>query len=147
MKIYIATSWQMEGTAILIGQRLREAGHLVDCFCEKQSGRYVFYWLDLVNKENELGNHDAKSFIDDPRVKRAFREEKNWLDWADVCVLIVPSDRSAHLEAGYAKGQGKKLFVLGGFIKGQFDVMYNFADGLYRWEEFDKFLEVLNEAK
>ena len=28
--------------------------------------------------------------------------------------------------------QRKKLFMLGDFPKGEFDVMYGFADGLYR---------------
>ena len=147
MKVYIATSWRMENTAVLLARRLREEGFEVDCFCENRAGRYVFRWPELVDKEEDLKNYDAKSFIDDPRVRRAFKEDKKWLDWADVCVLLLPSGRSAHLEAGYAKGQGKKLYVLGGFIKGEFDVMYNFADGLFRWDRkgFISFLEALKK--
>lgn len=145
MKVYIATSWRMESTAVILAQRLRQEGFEVDCFCEKRAGRYVFHWSEFVDKEEDLKNYDAKSFINDPRVQYAFNEDKKWLDWADVCVLLLPSGRSAHLEAGYAKGQGKKLYVLGGFIKGEFDVMYNFADGLFRWEEFVSFLEALKK--
>lgn len=151
MKIYIASSWQMEGTVILVAQRLREAGHLVDCFCDKNSGRYVFNWNDFFDSKEELKNCDLPELFNRAEVKHevdfAFQEDKNWLDWAEACVLIIPSGRSAHLEAGYAKGRGKKLFILGGFIKGQFDVMYSFADGLYRWEEFNRFLEELKSAK
>jgi len=151
MKIYIATSWRMEGTAILVAQRLREAGYLVDCFCDKSSGRHVFKWDDFSEGKGELENYDLPGLLKRAEVKYevdyAFQEDKKQLDWAEVCVLIIPSGRSAHLEAGYAKGQGKKLYILGGFIKGQFDVMYNFADGLYRWEEFDQFLEVLKKEQ
>ena len=145
MKIYIATSWRMENTAVLLAKRLREEGFKVDCFCEDRAGRCVFHWSELADKKEDIKNYDAKSFIDNPKVQRAFKEDKKWLDWADACVLLLPSGKSAHLEAGYAKGQGKKLYVLGGFIKGEFDVMYNFADGLFRWEEFVSFLEALKK--
>lgn len=30
------------------------------------------------------------------------------------------------------KGRGKKLFIVGEFEKGEFDVMYGFADGMFR---------------
>jgi len=30
---------------------------------------------------------------------------------ADVCVLVLPSGRSAHIEAGWFKGAGKKLII------------------------------------
>lgn len=149
MNIYIATSWAMKKTAVTLAQRLREEDFEVDCFCEEHPihNRYVFHWTEFVDKKEDLQNYDALSFLNDPRTQRAFKEDKKWLDWADVCILIVPSGRSAHLEAGYAKGQGKKLYVLGGFLKGHFDVMYGFADGLFRWEEFDSFLKVLQLSK
>mgnify|MGYP000895361354 FL=1 len=31
---------------------------------------------------------------------------------ADYCVLLLPCGRSAHSEAGWMKGQGKKVFIL-----------------------------------
>jgi hypothetical protein len=46
-------------------------------------------------------------------------------------VLILPSGKSSHLEAGYAKGCGKKLYIIGGFVKGEFETMYGFADGMF----------------
>ena len=149
MKVYIATSWKNATDAILVANRLRQEGHVVDCFCDKNSGRYLFNWNDFFISKKELKNCDLLELLSNPEVKYkvhiAFHEDKKWLDWADVCVLLLPSGRSAHLEAGYAKGQGKKLYVLGGFIKGEFDVMYNFADGLFRWQGFDSFLEALKK--
>jgi nucleoside 2-deoxyribosyltransferase len=66
----------------------------------------------------------------DKRIKQAFDEDRKWLDWCDCCILILPSGKSSHLEAGYAKGQGKKLIIYHakGFPAGEIDVMYNFAD-------------------
>ncbi len=132
MKIYIATSWKMETIARPIADILRKDGHQVDCFCDPSSGRYVFHWSEFVEKEEDLKNYDAISFLYDARTQRAFVEDKRWLDWAEAVVMIVPCGRSAHLEAGYAKGRGKPLFIWGKFPKGEFDVMYGFADGLFR---------------
>ena len=66
-------------------------------------------------------------------VFKAFQEDRKMIDWADAVILILPSGRSSHLEAGYAVGRGKKLFILGGFERGEFETMYGFADGLYRF--------------
>ena len=135
MNIYIASSWKNQGLARLVAEYLRDIGYPVDCFCDPSSGRYVFHWRELVDKEEDLMAHDAISFLCDSRTRRAFDEDKKWIDWSDVVVLVLPAGRSAHLEAGYAKGQGKLLFILGGFSKGEFDVMYGFANGLFRFED------------
>lgn len=147
MRIYIATSWKMENIAKGLTASLRERGHEVDCFCDQSSGRSVFHWSVFVDKEEDLKKYDALSFINEPQVRQAFREDRNWLDWAEAVVLIVPSGRSAHLEAGYAKGRGKRLFIWGDFPKGEFDVMYGFADGLYRIEQAAELFKALQEAK
>ncbi|KKK63940.1 hypothetical protein LCGC14_2989230 [marine sediment metagenome] len=44
-------------------------------------------------------------------------------------LIGLTAGKSTHLEAGYAKGKGKKLIIYSGkFPKGEFDVMYGFAD-------------------
>jgi len=145
MKIYIATSWKMERTAKAVAQWLREAGHEVDCFCDPSSGRYVFHWTEFVGKEEDLKNYDAISFLSDKRTQRAFNEDKGYIDWCDAVVMIHPCGKSAHLEAGYAKGSGKRLYMWGNFPKGEFDVMYGFADGIFRAEDFGALLDILRD--
>ena len=147
MKIYIATSWKMEGVAKAVAQRLRTEGHEVDCFCDPSSGRYVFHWTEFVNTEEELQKYDALSFLADHRTQRAFREDKGYIDWCDAVVMIHPCGKSAHLEAGYAKGSGKKLYMWGRFPMGEFDVMYGFADGIFRLDNFEKLLEAIAKAE
>jgi len=75
---------------------------------------------------------DAIDLLSFSRVQEAFKEDKKWLDWCDTCTLVLPSGKSAHLEAGYAKGSGKELIIFGLFLKGERDVMYGFADNLFR---------------
>lgn len=59
-----------------------------------------------------------------------FEIDKTALDWCDICIMCLPCGKSAHLEAGYAKGKGKKLIIYSfeKFKKGDIDVMYGFAD-------------------
>lgn len=33
------------------------------------------------------------------------------MEWADACVLVLPSGRSSHLEAGWFAGKGKPVAV------------------------------------
>ena len=126
MKIYIASSWKNENTVKYVSSRLREAGHEVDCFADNSTGRYVFHFSEIGDRESL----NAVNFLADERSQRAFLEDKKWLDWCDCVVMVLPAGKSTHLEAGYAKGCGKKLYIFGQFPYGEFDVMYGFADKL-----------------
>ena len=125
MKIYLASSWKNAKLVREIANYLRVFGHEVDDFTDKSNGRFVFSF----DKLPDISSHNAISVLVFPEVKRAFTEDKKWIDWADVVLLLLPAGKSAHLEAGYAKGQGKKLIIYQeGFPEGEFDVMYGFAD-------------------
>ena len=134
MKLYIASSWKLEDLCLSLARLLRDHGHEVDCFCDPSTGRYSFHWSEMVEREEDLARFDQFAFQEDPRSVRAFDEDKKWLDWSEAVVLVLPfkGGRSSHLEAGYAKGQGKRLYVLGQFPPGEYEVMYGFADGIYR---------------
>ena len=139
MRIYIAISWKMAKTALDVSNILKEAGHEVDCFCDDSGGRYVFHFSEV----GDITKLNSINFLEDERSQKAFREDKKWLDWADAVVLLLPSGKSAHLEAGYAVGQGKKLYIVGDFPMGEFDVMYGFADGLYKWGDLTALIKHL----
>ncbi|MCG8400870.1 MAG: hypothetical protein MJA84_04660 [Firmicutes bacterium] len=125
MKIYVASSWRNEQLVRAFAKFLRDAGLEVDDFTDNSRGRFVFHYSELGN----IDELDAINFLKDERSQRAFHEDKKWIDWADALVLILPAGKSAHLEAEYAKGRGKKLVIWQqAFPKGEFDVMYGFAD-------------------
>ena len=134
-KIYIASSWKNQQEVIDLAVYLENQGFEVDAFCRSTDKRYAFHWSELVDDEKDLQDYDAIGMLADPRTQRAFREDKKWLDWADTVVMLMPCGRSSHLEGGYAKGQGKRLYLYGQFPKGEFDVMYGLADGLIRTED------------
>jgi len=125
MNIYLASSWKNALDVEEWQKILMEEGFHVDAFCNDESGRYVFHFSEI----GDPSKLNAINFLKDERAQEAFKEDKMWLDWADVCLLILPAGKSSHLEAGYAKGQGKKLIIYQDeFPYGEFDVMYGFAD-------------------
>lgn len=135
MKIYLASSWKNQNAVLNLAGIFEKEGFEVDAFCRATDNRYSFHWSELVGTEDDLKNYDAIDMLTDPRTQRAFKEDKKWLDWSDCVILVLPCGRSSHMEAGYAKGQGKLLYIYGHMPKGEFDVMYGFADGLFRSEE------------
>jgi len=146
MKIYIASSWKNQKEVLALAEYLEQYGFEVDAFCRSSDKRYAFHWSELVDNEEDLANYDAIEMLADLRTQRAFKEDMRWLDWSDCVIMLMPCGRSSHLEAGYAKGQGKLLYIYGAFPKGEFDVMYGLANGLFRIGEIDRLVSILLNA-
>lgn len=127
MRIYIASSWKNEHGVKLLAEGLRKQGFEIYCFAELGEGQHIFKWADVT-----YPNDDGITALQTEDSGRAFKVDKFFLDWADCCVLLNPCGRDAHLEAGYVKGKGGLLFILGPFPKGEFSNMYHLADGLFK---------------
>ena len=132
MKIYIATSWRNESLAKDVATILRREGHEVDCFCDTSTDRYCFRWTDHFDNIEDC---DVFAFLTLAEARKAFLEDKKWIDWCGAVVMIYPCGNSAHLEGGYAKGTGKKFYIWGAFPNGYFENMYGFADGIFGPDE------------
>lgn len=139
MKIYLASSWKNQELVLMIADLLEREGFEVDAFCRATEDRVSFH----LDEETDLAGCDGINCLSDLRVQEAFEEDKKWLDWAECVIMIKPCGNSSHLEGGYAKGQGKLLYILGEFPKGEFDVMYSFADKLFRFTEMSLLIEEL----
>lgn len=60
-----------------------------------------------------------------------FLFDRSYIDLADIAVLVMPAGKSAMLELGYAKGRGKRTFILlDGKDPDRYDVMPRFADAV-----------------
>ena len=151
MKIYLASSWRNEeAVKIYLDFFRRQKGFEVDCFCDQEGGRVGFNIANELEKAGySLRDVDAISALAHPAVtdmfKVAFAEDKKWIDWCECLIMLMPSGKSAHLEAGYAKGSGKLVLIywMTDLPKGEFDNMYQFADGLFRPNELHKLVEVI----
>jgi hypothetical protein len=113
-KIYVASSWRNPIQQDIVWA-LRHAGHEVYDFRNPAPGNKGFAWSEVNPNWLEWTPEQfaADLYAGHPAVERGFRFDKDALDWADTCVLVLPCGRSAHLAAGYAAGQGKlTLFYL-----------------------------------
>lgn len=134
MNIYLASSWKNKEAVLEMASLLRDEGHTVDAFCEDDRA-VSFNWSDLFAVMDtdgfDITEYDAIDMMNHWMLQDAFMYDKQQLDWCDAVIMMLPCGRSSHMEAGYAVGRGKKLYIVGGFEKGEFDVMYGFAAGMY----------------
>ena len=114
-RIYVASSWRNEHQPGVV-EWLRQQGHDVYDFRHPAPGQHGFAWRDCGGEAATEGpGTGAKTIpsyleaIQSPRAKEGYAYDKEALDWADTCVMVLPCGRSAHLEAGYACGQGKHV--------------------------------------
>ena len=129
MKIYVSSSWKIAAIALEISTTLRSWKHEVYCYAEHKECSYV--WRDVATQDD-----DGITCLDNNQSRVAFKSDKDGMDWAECCIMLNPSGRDAHLEAGYMKGQGKLLYIIGNFPKGEFSNMYHLADELFRYESY-----------
>jgi len=126
-KIYIASSWKNEVSVMRLAGLLRDKGHEVYAFCEREVGHFVFSPDDFLGDVSKL---TAKEAMKKDMVKEVYEANRAGLDWSDTVVILLPAGKSTHLEGGYAAGCGKELFILGDPVPGDFDSMYGFAEAV-----------------
>ncbi len=113
-RIYLASSWRNPDQPTVLAA-LREAGHEVYDFRNPAPGKNGFSWRDCGAQaalDHAKTIHSYMEAIRSDRAAEGFSFDKAALDWCDTCVLLLPCGRSAHLELGYAAGQGKDTYVL-----------------------------------
>lgn len=138
-RLYIASSWKNEKYVIRLAEILRQCGIQVYCFAEMGDGQHHFKWPDVTHKKD-----DGITCLKKPDSIKAYDCDKYFLDWSNTCLLVNPCGRDAHIEAGYSKGKGNRLFILGEFPPGEFSNMYHIADGLFRLEEIQSLILEIN---
>ncbi|WP_223478713.1 hypothetical protein [Oricola indica] len=111
-RIYVASSWRnTHQPGIVAG--LRENGHEVYDFRNPPNGVPGFAWSEI---DPDWQAWSAARYRDlltsDPIAARGFMSDLRGMQWADTCLLVLPCGRSAHLEAGWFCGQGKRCIIL-----------------------------------
>ena len=109
-KIYVASSWRNKYYPEVV-QRLRAAGHEVYDFRNPPSGGPGFHWTDV---DPDCANWTFDQYAEGlkhPASEKQFANDIKALEWADTCVLVLPCGRSAHTEAGWMAGRGKKVIA------------------------------------
>lgn len=107
MKIYVASSWRNSWQAHVVAL-LRRAGHHVYDFKDGLGG---FEWEDIDPNWENWDERQAREALADGLCAGAFSLDYEAMKWADAFVLLLPCNRSAHLEAGWAIGRGKPTVI------------------------------------
>lgn len=111
MKIYVASSWRNQHHADTV-RHLRCMGHEVYNFKNPPHGRGGFAWSSIDPLWEKWTPEQWRAALTHPLAVDGFKSDLAGMEWADVCVLVLPCGRSAHLEAGWFAGKGKPVAFL-----------------------------------
>ena len=109
-RIYVASSWRNPWQPEVVA-RLRSAGHEVYDFRNPADNPGGFRWSDIDDKWLDWSASEYIAQLGHPVAERGFKADFDAMRWADVCVLVLPCGRSAHTEAGWFAGCGKRTIV------------------------------------
>ena len=111
-RIYVASSWRNAYQPDVV-HLLRENGHAVYDFRNPPNGVQGFAWSEIDPDWQSWSAEEYRRLLTThPIAARGFVTDLRGMTWADTCVLVLPCGRSAHLEAGWFCGQGKRTIVL-----------------------------------
>ena len=109
-RIYVASSWRNPYFPDVVN-RLRAAGHEVYDFRNPPHGGAGFHWTDVDPDAPNWTYAQYAEGLHHPLAERQFQADIDALTWADTCVLVLPCGRSAHTEAGWMAGAGKRVLA------------------------------------
>ena len=127
-KIYVASSWRNEFYPEVV-ETLREAGHDVYDFRNPPSGDDGFKWSNVDPNYMDWSPEEYRQQLSCPQAERQFKNDIEAMLSCNACVLVLPCGRSAHTEAGWFAGKGKRVIV---YIptKQEPELMYKLFDGI-----------------
>ncbi|MBO4656593.1 MAG: hypothetical protein J5639_02350 [Bacteroidales bacterium] len=139
-RIYVASSWRNAYYPDVV-VRLRQAGHEVYDFRNPPHCGNGFRWTDIDPKAIDWSFNQYESGLRNPLAERQFKADLDALAWADTCVLVLPCGRSAHTEAGWMAGAGKRVIVFIPEMQ-EPELMYKLFDGVC--DNIDKLIGLIN---
>lgn len=127
-KVYVASSWRNERQPAVV-EALRNDGYFVYDFRNPSPEDKGFQWSAIDPEWKGWQPEAFRDALTHPVAEYGFTLDMNALNECDICVLVMPCGRSAHLEAGYAAGAGKRVFILQE-EPGEPELMYKIADDI-----------------
>ncbi len=109
-KIYVASSWR-NSYQLDVVSFLRNEGHEVYDFKNPPHGNGGFQWSAIDPNWQYWTTAQYREALNHPIAQKGFDSDFNGMQWADVCVMVLPCGRSANTEAGWMKGAGKRVMV------------------------------------
>jgi len=110
-KIYVASSWRNPHQQAIV-HVLREAGHEVYDFRHPAPGNDGFHWSWIDPHWKDWTPDGFRRGLEHRVALDGFALDFGAMEWADQCVLVLPTGRSAHLEAGWFIGRDVPVTIL-----------------------------------
>lgn len=128
MRLYIASSWRNQHYPSVV-EALRNAGFDVYDFRNPGPSEETFKWEFVGEDWLDWTPEQYREKLGHPRSERQFGNDLRAMESCEACVLVLPCGRSAHTEAGWFAGRGRKVIVL---IpeKQEPELMYKLFDGV-----------------
>lgn len=127
-RVYVASSWRCAEQPAVV-KALREQGHEVYDFRNPPSST-GFSWSEIDPDWLDWTVDAYRDKLDRPRAVEGFASDFDAMQWAETFVLVLPCGRSAHLELGWAVGQGKRTAILLSQAGFEPELMYRMVDKL-----------------
>ena len=127
-KIYVASSWRNEFYPEVV-KSLRAEGYDVYDFRNPPSGDKGFKWENVDLNYMNWTPQEYRDQLNCTLAKRQFGNDIEAMKSCDTCILVLPCGRSAHTEAGWFAGTGKKVIA---YIptKQEPELMYKLFSGI-----------------
>jgi hypothetical protein len=109
-KIYLASSWRNAVQPAAVAG-LRAHGHEVYDFRHPAPDTPGFSWSDIDPDWKSWTAVQYREALKHPRAQAGYLLDHAAMKWADVCLLLLPCGRSAHLELGEMIGWGKQTAI------------------------------------
>jgi nucleoside 2-deoxyribosyltransferase len=122
-RIYLASSWRNPFQPKIV-QDLRAWGHAVYDFRHDSRAlgasplghteppATAFSWAEMDPDWKDWKPREYLGALQtSARAAQGFIGDLRGMEWADTCVMALPCGNSAHIEAGYMKGRGKRLII------------------------------------
>jgi hypothetical protein len=111
IKVYVASSWRNTYQPTVV-KMLRDEGHEVYDFKQPAPGDDGFHWREIDPNWKSWTPEAYAEGLRSPIAERGFMSDMRALENADLCVLLMPSGRSAAWEYGYWRGRSQRHGVL-----------------------------------
>jgi hypothetical protein len=112
---FIASRWRNKEIVLELTEKLRNKGKTVYCFVEGDGTPYELKDAEEKHHPEEFMQlfENIPNWREDPRIREIFEVDMAALKESESLILLLPSGKSAHLEAGVAYGMGKKCILIG----------------------------------
>jgi|WetSurMetagenome_2_1015567.scaffolds.fasta_scaffold12292_3 hypothetical protein len=138
LRIYVASSWNNEYYEPVI-RRLKHIQHTspisIDFYdFRNPEQKTAFSWQQIDENWECWTQEEQIKAMTHPLAEAGFKSDFDAMKWANICILVLPAGRSACAEAGWMKGQGKKVVVFSP-VSERPDLMFKIFDGIFNiWD-------------